>query len=465
MILAQALSLNAFLQTEYLMKMRIKRDQIMFSCTFYILLFVTLNYAQEFPDTYFESNFGKLEYGFYIPESYDSTKTYPLVMYLHGMGNNYSVYLDWYNSDIQARNPCFVFTPKTPISWADWSGWWDQLTEPMIAALHVMDSLTAVYSVDTNRIYVYGISMGGEGTFDLLHKYPDKFAAAMSVCGGGQPFWAENISKTPFWMFHGSADNVNPPKLTEQVFNELVKIGAKKMRYKKYPGYGHEIWDIAAAEPSWHDWMFAHSKKDTLSLKPTTPIELAGAVTENDKIQLSWNDIRNPDEMENKIWYYKIYNKDSVIGTTEFNKTKYEFPAISIVDSFKVSAVNYHFKESDHSNTVYYLNGLIVTEVKSFLPVRRLNHILYQNYPNPFNPNTKIPFSIAKQSYVKLKIFDLVGRVVIELVNEVKPPGDYLIDLDFSQILKSSNRLSSGVYFYQIKTNEMVDTKKMILLL
>ena len=160
MILAQALSLNAFLQTEYLMKMRIKRDQIMFSCTFYILLFVTLNYAQEFPDTYFESNFGKLEYGFYIPESYDSTKTYPLVMYLHGMGNNYSVYLDWYNSDIQARNPCFVFTPKTPISWADWSGWWDQLTEPMIAALHVMDSLTAVYSVDTNRIYVYGISMG-----------------------------------------------------------------------------------------------------------------------------------------------------------------------------------------------------------------------------------------------------------------------------------------------------------------
>ena len=122
------------------------------------------------------------------------------------MGNNYFVYLDWYNSDVQTENPCFVFTPRTPVSWADWSGWWDQLTEPMIAALHVMDSLISVYPVDTSRIYVYGISMGGEGTFDLLHKRPNKFAAAMSVCGGGQPFWAENISKTPFWMFHGDAD-------------------------------------------------------------------------------------------------------------------------------------------------------------------------------------------------------------------------------------------------------------------
>ena len=80
------------------------------ACTIFILSIVNINRAQEAPDTYFESSYGKLEYGFYIPESYDSTRTYPLIMYLHGMGNNYFVYLDWYNSDVQTENPCFVFT-------------------------------------------------------------------------------------------------------------------------------------------------------------------------------------------------------------------------------------------------------------------------------------------------------------------------------------------------------------------
>ncbi|MEJ2546138.1 MAG: alpha/beta hydrolase-fold protein [Calditrichaceae bacterium] len=416
-------------------------NERIFACTIFILSIVNINHAQEAPDTYFESSYGKLEYGFYIPESYDSTRTYPLIMYLHGMGNNYFVYLDWYNSDVQTENPCFVFTPRTPVSWADWSGWWDQLTEPMIAALHVMDSLISVYPVDTSRIYVYGISMGGEGTFDLLHKRPNKFAAAMSVCGGGQPFWAENISKTPFWMFHGSEDKINPPKLTEQVYDELVKIGANKMRYKKYPGYGHEIWDVAASEPSWHDWMFAHSKDDTLLLKPSTPIELAGSITENDKIRLSWNDIRNPNKRENKIWYYKIYNKDSLIGSVEYDKTIYEFPAISEIDTFKVSAVNYHFKESDKSNFVYYDNGSIGTGVHDFLKVERLNYILHQNYPNPFNPKTKISFSISKKSFVTLSIYDMLGKVIAVVMNEEKYPGHYSIELDFSNLSKCAYSL------------------------
>jgi predicted peptidase len=140
----------------------------------------------------------------------------------------------------------------------------------MVAAIHVLDSLCKVYPVDTNRLYVYGISMGGEGVFDLLHKLPGKFAAAMSVCGGGQASWAENISKTPFWMFHGSADDVNPPDLTERVYIRLVEIGATKMRYTNYPGYGHDIWDKAAEEPLWFDWMFSYSKSDS---EPSNAVE------------------------------------------------------------------------------------------------------------------------------------------------------------------------------------------------
>jgi predicted peptidase len=237
---------------------------------FFALIFTFVSVSGQ-PKTYTESIYGKLEFGFFVPENLNTIELYPLVVYLHGFGNNEYVYLDWYSKDIQAKNPCFVFTPRTPTTWADWSGWNDKtLSAPMMAAIHVLDSLCKVYPVDTNRLYVYGISMGGEGVFDLLHKLPGKFAAAMSVCGGGQATWAENIAKTPLWMFHGSDDNINPPDLTERVYNRLVEIGATKMRYTNYPGYGHDIWNKAAEEPSWFDWMFLHSKSES---EPSNAVE------------------------------------------------------------------------------------------------------------------------------------------------------------------------------------------------
>ncbi len=220
--------------------------------------------AQTMPKTYSEARFGKLEYGFYVPENFDKTKSYPLVMFLHGWSANQTVYLEWYNSEMQAKHPCFVFTPRTPTTWADWSGWNDtSLSESMHAAIHVLDSLILKYPIDKTRLYVYGISMGGEGVFDLLHKLPNKFAAAISICGGGQAAWAKNIAKTPLWMFHGSDDKINTPDLTERVYNRLVEIGAKQMRYINYPGYGHEIWDKAQSEPDFYDWMlkYANPKK------------------------------------------------------------------------------------------------------------------------------------------------------------------------------------------------------------
>lgn len=218
-------------------------------------------YSQNMPDTYSEYSYGKLDYGFYTPVDTKDGEKYPLIMFLHGMGQNKEVYfLEWYEDEVQEKNPCFVFTPKTPISWADWSGWGSRLSEPMGVAIHVLDSLIEKYPIDTCRIYVYGTSMGGEGTFDLLDKYPNKFAAAMSVCGGGKPEWAENISRTPLWMFHGSADEVNPVTLTRDVYDEMVKIGATKMIYTEYEGWGHNIWIKAPQEAEWLTWMFKHRK-------------------------------------------------------------------------------------------------------------------------------------------------------------------------------------------------------------
>jgi hypothetical protein len=85
------------------------------------------------------------------------------------------------------------------------------------------------------------------------------------------------------------------------------------------------------------------------------------------------------------------------------------------------------------------------------------SYTLSQNYPNPFNPTTTISYTLPEKSRVSLKIFDLLGAEVVELVNSELEPGAYKIDFN-------SNGLTSGVYFYRLETKTFVETKKMILL-
>ncbi len=304
------------------------------------------------PPTYYEATYGKLTYGLYVPENYDPSQSYPLIMHLHGYSYLKSDNLWWYAPDFQAKIPCFVFTPKTPPSWGDWSGWWDTLSEPMQVTMEVLDQLIAEYAIDECRLYVYGISMGGEGVFDLLDKYPGKFAAAMSVCGGGRAEWAANIAQTPLWMFHGSKDTVNPPALTEDVYHALVALGATRMRYTNYPDRGHEIWNLAANEPAWTGWMFAHSKCDTTCPAPTGKLTLELARLDAGALRLTWNDIRNPAEKADQIWYYQIFSGEDLIGTTEFDQTTFDIPPDKAGGMFAVRAINYCFGESEYSNNV-----------------------------------------------------------------------------------------------------------------
>ena len=81
---------------------------------------------------------------------------------------------------------------------------------------------------------------------------------------------------------------------------------------------------------------------------------------------------------------------------------------------------------------------------------------LSQNYPNPFNPTTKINFAIPKQGLVTMKIYDVLGREVRTLVNEVKQAGNYTVDFNASEF-------ASGVYFYKLTSGDFSDIKRMIL--
>jgi len=88
---------------------------------------------------------------------------------------------------------------------------------------------------------------------------------------------------------------------------------------------------------------------------------------------------------------------------------------------------------------------------------------LSQNYPNPFNPVTSIQYSVINSQHVSLKVYDMLGNEVAMLVNEEKPPGSYQVSFNTQQTT-NNRQLSSGVYFYQLRTGSFVQTKKMIIL-
>jgi hypothetical protein len=103
--------------------------------------------------------------------------------------------------------------------------------------------------------------------------------------------------------------------------------------------------------------------------------------------------------------------------------------------------------------------NVIITEIKKNLESQNTpsNFKLFQNYPNPFNPTTIISFTLAKSTHVQLLVFDLLGNEIKKLVDADKPAGSYNFTFD-------SKNLASGVYFYQLRTNDFISTKKMILL-
>ena len=123
----------------------------------------------------------------------------------------------------------------------------------------------------------------------------------------------------------------------------------------------------------------------------------------------------------------------------------------SVVDN----AGNYYDLGRGYNFTLSY--KMIVTEVESEIGNVPGTYTLSQNYPNPFNPNTRIKYSIPKSSQVTLKIFNTLGEEIKTLVNEEKPVGIY-------ELTWNAANLPSGVYFYQLKTGEYINTKKMVLL-
>ena len=200
----------------------------------------------------------KLVYFLMTPKDYDATQKYALVLALHGRGGH-TVAADVLGGEkMRDSYHCFVMAPMSPrpSSWASRRG--SQNTKIPVV-LQAVESLQKEVSIDPDRIYVTGQSMGGVGSFGAVAAKPHLFAAAVPVCGGWEPSQAKTMTDVPFWIFHGAEDKVVPTSLSQNMVNALTEAGAKP-KYTEYPGVKHNSWTKAYATRDMWKWLFAQRR-------------------------------------------------------------------------------------------------------------------------------------------------------------------------------------------------------------
>jgi predicted esterase len=192
-----------------------------------------------------------------LPVGYDtdSTRKWPLVMFLHGSGES--------GTDLQKvkahgppemvekgrKFPFILVSPQNEIP----SGWnTDRLYELL---LHVRK----MYRVDEKRIYLTGLSMGGFGTWDLAIKHPEEFAAIAPVCGGGDTTNSWKLRHMPIWCFHGAKDDVVPPAGSQNMVRSISRYN-NNVRFTLYPNANHNSWDITYNNDSLYSWLLSQKK-------------------------------------------------------------------------------------------------------------------------------------------------------------------------------------------------------------
>jgi lysophospholipase L1-like esterase/predicted esterase len=218
---------------------------------------------------------GTLHYRLLKPKDYDPAKKYPFVAFFHGAGergtdnaaqlrHGTKTFLE---PKAREQHPCFVFAPQCPPeqTWSAVKGWTEAAAfseEPkpaMKLALGAIDALLKEFSIDAERLYLTGLSMGGYGTWDLLSRAPERWAAAVPICGGGDPARVAVAKDVAIWAFHGAEDKVVPPERTRELIAVLKAAGGQPL-YSEYPYVGHDSWTPAYKEPELLAWLFAQRR-------------------------------------------------------------------------------------------------------------------------------------------------------------------------------------------------------------
>ena len=224
-----------------------------------------------------------LPYRVLMPLNYDSAKTYPVLFFLHGAGergrdnekqlaHGSKLFL---KEETRTGFPAIVIFPQC----APTSYWSNVLrfhnaagkrtfqflpdgtpTRYMELLQQLIGSVLENYPVKKEQVYVGGLSMGGMGTYEVVRRMPDVFAAAFAICGGAHPATAKQLRNVDWGLFHGAKDDIVPPSASQAMAAALKKEGAN-VQLTIYPNANHNSWDPALAEKELLPWLFSHRLK------------------------------------------------------------------------------------------------------------------------------------------------------------------------------------------------------------
>lgn len=203
------------------------------------------------------------DYLLFLPAGYstNSTKRWPMIFFLHGAGERGSdVWQVAKNGPpkiaaTETNFPFIVVSPQCPAG----KGW----SEDLLLAL--LDNVETNYAVDTHRVYLTGLSMGGFATWGLGLGHPERFAAIAPIAGGGSvimPYGADKseLQSLAIWAFHGAKDPIVPAEESERMVNLMKRWGVKEVKFTLYPDAEHDCWTQTYANPELYAWFLQHSR-------------------------------------------------------------------------------------------------------------------------------------------------------------------------------------------------------------
>jgi predicted peptidase len=198
-----------------------------------------------------------LKYLLFLPADYEKAeKPFPLILFLHGAGERgddlSKVKKHGPPKIVETKKdfPFIVVSPQAPLR----GGWQNK------SLLALLDEIEGKYKVDKDRVYLTGLSMGGYGTWRLAAAAPERFAAIVPICGGGDPKSAEKLKGLPIWVFHGAKDNAVPLKRSEDMVKALKDAG-HEVKFTIYPNAGHDSWTETYNNPELYKWLLSHKRK------------------------------------------------------------------------------------------------------------------------------------------------------------------------------------------------------------
>jgi predicted peptidase len=199
-------------------------------------------------------------YLLYLPADYGKNKEkWPLILFLHGAGERGKNLEDLKKQGLPkmiAQGKSFDFIIVSPQCPNDL--WWPEQTDTLI---NLLDEIEAKYRVDTDRVYLTGLSMGGFGTWTLAERYPQRFAAIVPICGGSEQYAAYRLKKVPVWAFHGAKDNVVPVARSQEMVDAVKKAGGEA-KLTVYPEANHDSWTQTYNNPELYEWFLSHRISD-----------------------------------------------------------------------------------------------------------------------------------------------------------------------------------------------------------